>query len=753
MQIDLNEIERIKDSGNHEWQVYLAAKYYASQGMYVIPIRENSKFLPTKDTNINYGSASKNQKVIDGWFHPTEGRFIGWNVGLAAGREGGIFAIDIDRHGSQDGFMELNKILEKETEDKELIGPYQVTPNKGEHHIFIWQENAASSTGKIAPGIDTRGGTEKSCKSHIVVWPSIIGGVEYKWNRGGEVLFIPKWALTKLGVMWKPRKYSSKGNENVSQEDMEKQVPADQIERMISAINPDDVDYETWLKIGQAINTQLPTDVGLQMWDKWSSTGKRYKNNECSIRWHGFDPTGPVRCGSLFYYAKQSGWEPAEDDISISKNIEIVEKLNAQFAIVVVGGKIKVLREKDNVRDPILGHYDLLDKESFRTLMLNDVTEWVDGGGKVKKVSVADLWLASDIRRTYPNGMRLMPDKKGNYEGCYNTWNGFSVTPREGDCKFLLDHILKVICNGDTDIYNWVIDWCADSVQDPANPKGTCIVMRGQEGAGKGTLANTMGELFGSHYRHLIDDSHLLSNFNAHMIDAVFVFADEITWGGNQKTSGKLKGMVTEEWLVGERKGVDAVGYRNVSHMMIASNSKWVIPAGTKSRRWCVLDVNDSRIGDVQYFDNIIHSLNNGGKEAFLHYLLERNITNNLRKAPHTKGLEDQEMMSIRQDSIADWWMHTVLTGSMETADLKDDSISWPNEVITAELYNEYTAFCEKKKTIPHHLVVFGKDLMRFGISRSRPRVHGDRKRASKIPPLDWCIESIQDIFGIDIGD
>lgn len=749
--IDHEYLSSLEKRGEFEWQVYWAALHYAEAGLYVIPLEKGGKKLLPRRFNISYGQASKKPKTIEKWFSPDGGKFVGHNIGLATGKEDGIFAIDVDRHGASDGFAELESILLEENE--EIDAPCQITPNGGKHYIFQWQENAASSTGKIAPSIDTRGGTETMCKGHIVTFPSIVGGMKYKWESGGEIPFIPKWALTKLGIVWRPKQYTNRGSENVAAEDMEQKIPEEQLKRMLDAIDPNELSYDEWLKVGQAINTQFSTDVGLQIWDRWSARGDRYKANECHIRWNGFDPSGPVRVGSLFYYAKQSGWEPQKDDVKITKSLEVIERLNAEFAIVVVGGKIRILREKETY-DTTGSHYDLMDKDSFRTLLQNDIIPYVDKNGKTKIVSVADLWLASEMRRTFPNGLRLMPDKKGHNNGYYNTWNGFAVEPRKGSCSLLLEHIFNVVCNADQEIYAWVMDWCADAVQDPANPKGTCIVMRGKEGAGKGTLANTMGELFGSHYLHLIDEAHLLGNFNAHMIDSVFVFADEVTFGGNVKASGKLKGMVTEEWLIAERKGIDAVGYRNMVHLMIASNGSWVIPASTDSRRWCVLDVNDTKIMNQEYWQDMYYEINNGGREAFLHYLLNRDISSNLRRAPVTKALQHQQMKSLRFNSVVDWWVGILMREKLMTPDVDASNHGgWPSKVIKADLYDEYKTYCQNNKQIAEHIVNFGKELKLYGFSDFRTTINGTKIRGTKVPPLEIAIHKAEKLLGIKLDE
>lgn len=754
-EINVARMKEIEGEGDHKWQVYLAAQEYITAGIYVLPLVANGKSLPyQKEFNINYGTASRKPETIEKWFHPMTGKFAGWNIGIACGRKDGVFAVDVDVHGAENGADNMLK-LEGEFEPMPA-GPVQITPSGGFHHLLLWQDNAASSTSKIAPSIDTRGGTEKACKGHIVAFPSEIDGVKYQWKTGGEIPHIPPWIMEKMGVTWKAPVGRGRGNENIADEDMEKPVPPEQINRMLESIDPNSLSYDEWLRVGMAIKSQMQGEDGLLLWDTWSKNGEKYKANECQTRWHGFADYGSVRIGTLFYYAKEAGYETHEDDVKVNKWDVLVESLNKVYAIVTVGGKIKILREKGD-GDAINGHYDLLGKEDFRTLLQNETTIVPDARGNPKRISVADIWLAHESRRTYANGMGLFPDYNVP-NGWYNTWNGFSVEPREGNCDLFLDHIKEVICDGDESNYNWLLDWCADSVQDPANPKGTAVVMRGEEGAGKGTLANVIGELFGSHYRHLIDDSHLLSNFNAHMIDALFVFADEITWGGNVKSSGKLKGMVTERHLVGERKGVDAVGYRNMIHMMIASNSDWVIPAGTNSRRWFMLDVSGHKIGDKSYFDAISDELENGGHEAFLYFLLNRKIESNLRVAPKTEALQEQRMRSAANDSVLQWWSNRVSAAVIEVPDEKefdpnDAAMGWPTNVTKINLYNDYKTFCKEDNRTPLTIAIFYIEVKKVGMRLSRPMINGKRKPVYIIPSIDQAIADLKEKFGVNFGE
>jgi len=742
-EIDIDKVRDISDKGSHEWRVYAAAQMYVRSGFRVIPIRKNSKFLPAKEHKVSYQNASNAMAMVDKWFNLEDGLFRGWNIGIATGKKDGTFVIDVDRHGKEDG-IEILSALEEEFGVLPPC-PVQDTPSGGKHYIFHWQENATSSTGKIGASIDSRGGTETVCKGHIVVWPSVIDGKEYQWHMGGNRGSIPKWVMEKMGVPWAARdkRGSGRGNEYVGDNDTETKVELAQLEKMLGEIDPNGMEYDEWLRVGMAIKSQYPGEDGFSTWDKWSSQGERYEHNECHIRWGGLDELGAVRMGTLFYLAKESGWEPEKGDRHSNPLKDIVHAMNEIYAVVVIGGKLKILREKKGEYDPIFGHYDLIEKEAFKGLLQPYKIEIINDKGKIAMVPKADIWLGDEERRVYPNGVECRPDGKAR-TGTYNTWNGFSVEPVAGSCEKFLDHVKNIVCSGDEDHYAWTLDWCAKAVQEPGELPGTCIVMKGDEGTGKGILANTIGEFFGPHYRHLIDDAHLLSNFNAHMMDACFVFADEITYGGNVKTAGKLKGMVTETYLIGERKGIDAVGYRNMIHMMIASNDDWIIPVGPLSRRWFVLKVANSMANNKTYFDGIIAELNSGGREALLHFLLTRNITSNLNKAPRTKALDEQSSRTTNAfNSVIRWWTRKILEESLESADVKiidmadvDGTTEWPKMVKTTDLLNEYSQWCILNKMNPVSDFTFYSDMRKLGFTPSRPSVNKARIRASKVPSI-----------------
>jgi hypothetical protein len=62
-----------------------------------------------------------------------------------------------------------------------------------------------------------------------------------------------------------------------------------------------------------------------------------------------------------------------------------------------------------------------------------------------------------------------------------------------------------------------------------------------------------------------------------------------------------------------------------------------------------VLDVSDAHMQDHSYFASIASEMENGGRQALLHVLLNRDLTNfNVRLVPQTEALAEQKTHSRR---------------------------------------------------------------------------------------------------------
>lgn len=371
--------------------------------------------------------------------------------------------------------------------------------------------------------------------------------------------------------------------------------------------------------------------------------------------------------------------------IASAKEFAVDPKLaamNERYAVISnIGGKCRVVEE---VRDPILDRFTLSMQAftDFRNSYCNQQVA-VGSDDKPKFVPLGHWWLTHPKRRQYE---RVVFSPEVEVPGAYNLWSGFSCEARPGDCSLLLEHLKSIICSGVEEHYNYLLGWMARLVQKPGEPGQVAIVMRGDLGTGKGFFTHQLGSLFGRHYLQISDPKHLVGNFNVHLRDCLLLFGDEAFYAGDKKNESVLKTLITERLLTVEAKGVDAETAANLTHIILASNSRWVVPAGASERRFFVLDVSDQHRQDTHYFGMIAKQMENGGREALLHMLLTHDITDfEVRAVPKTVALNEQKMLSLSPDE--EWWYSKLQDGILLSHSTEGP---WPENVLKEELLSDY---------------------------------------------------------------
>ena len=291
-------------------------------------------------------------------------------------------------------------------------------------------------------------------------------------------------------------------------------------------------------------------------------------------------------------------------------------------------------------------------------------------------------WLIHPKRRMY-SGIEVAP-RAGN-PGYYNMWRGFTVEPKKDDWSLFREH-LYTVCEDDEDSVRYVYAWLAETVQYPDRQIGIAPTFKGKQGTGKSTFVKWFGGLFGSHFLHLDSEHRLLGNFNAHLHNAIFIFADEAVWAGGKQGLGALKRLITEDTLAIERKGLDVINVKNMIHMMVASNEDWVVPASFDNRRFAIFRVSDRHRNDAKFFGAVADELfNRGGLSALLYDLLEAQLIN-LRDIPETAELAEQKKYTMPPKIM--WWYEMLVEGT-----LWDSAIARSHDsfyVDPNELYRQY---------------------------------------------------------------
>ena len=366
----------------------------------------------------------------------------------------------------------------------------------------------------------------------------------------------------------------------------------------------------------------------------------------------------------------------------------LLRELNSNHAVIGdLGGKCRIISE---VYDHVLFRprisYQSFD--DFRNRYCNKQVQIATNKDGLPVYKPAGQWWISHAMRRQYDTVVFAPEKE--IPLAYNLWQGFACESIPGDCSLFLEHVEKNICNNNEEHYKYLLGWMARCVQKPAATGEVAIVLRGDMGTGKGFFANNFGAIFGRHYLQVSDPKHLVGSFNAHLRDCIVLMADEAFFAGDKKHESVLKSLITEKTLSVEQKGVDVYASPNYAHIIMASNSNWVVPAGNNERRFFVLDVSNDKMQDKKYFSKIKHQMDNGGLEALLHFLMHYNINEfEVREVPKTEALRDQKLLSYSAEET--WWYEKLQDGRI----LKDHDF-WEKEVMKNSLQDDYILFMQR---------------------------------------------------------
>jgi hypothetical protein len=350
-----------------------------------------------------------------------------------------------------------------------------------------------------------------------------------------------------------------------------------------------------------------------------------------------------------------------------------LDELNEKHFTAVESGKPFVYTPR---HDPVL-HRRVLDRSSHHEF------EQIYSGrrlpvSKAKTQSIGTLWLQHPKHQDFPRGVAFMPNRDAPSD-VYNLWTGWGYPLRKGDWSKMREHIRQNICSGNEEHFQYLLGWMAYAVQHPGDPGHVAIVMRGGKGVGKGMFGRWCGKLFGQHWVHIANSKLLVGNFNAHLRDAVVVFADEAFFAGDKAHEGIVKALITEPTIMIEGKFQNAVTARNCVHLIMASNDEWVVPAGIDERRFFVVDVAPHHKQDGAYFAEIDRQMEGSGASAMLHELLNMDLSSfDVRKPPKTEALTDQKVHSL--DDVGRW-MHDILTAGAPLTAFEDANADWTEAV------------------------------------------------------------------------
>lgn len=431
---------------------------------------------------------------------------------------------------------------------------------------------------------------------------------------------------------------------------------------------------------------------------------------------------------------------PTPEDKGYLTEDEAIESMNSKFNIVLYSGKMVIFG---------MGIKDASGRQKITYSSPSDIKQFY-----VKNVLVGytqenmpKYKLLGEYWITHPKAKRFeqvvfLPNA-ANHDGIFNLWQGFSCEPKVGSWDLFHDHLLNNICGGNSEHYKYLIGWIARMLQKPDSPGEVAIVLKGGRGVGKGKMASVLGKIMGQHFLQISNAKHLVGNFNAHLMDCIFLYVDEAFWAGDKQGESTLKVLITEKMNLIEAKGKDALLFPNYLHILMASNLSWVVPAGMDERRYFVLNVSDRKKQDKAYFAAIDKEMfEDGGCEAFMHDMLNYDLSGfEVRDVPKTEALLEQKIQSLQPHQ--QWWFEILQEGRL----LPEDKI-WSNQVSKKDLQEHYAQTLnlagQRHRAYSTQLGMYLKELVPSLRVASKPSRY-------IFPPLEVCREHFEGMMNAKI--
>lgn len=691
-------------------------------------------------------------------FEPVRHMKLGKNVGVRLTSED--LVVDADPRNYPEGDDPLARLIADVGLDMDKV-PF-VNTGSGGTHIYLKKpaDVATLETVPAYPGLEFKtlgrqvvsAGSKHDKTGNIYRWDFLSSDLTKQGHKAPDRL---------LAIIRRPQLSSSAASGEGGEHTPE------QLATMLSGLKPEDYrDQSKWLDLMMACHHATAGDGG-EEFAEWSTQDPEYADHRNIVlrRWDSLhaEGTGKITYKTLYkaLHAKKkdslippatsaeedfAGLDDDEDPAERAKRLAAgdqggkgpLEKMNDTYWAVDDGGKFRVYADfLDQTLTPARHYWNKYARQDFENLM---ASRRIQRGEST--INLGKAWIEWGQRRT-AKGVVFDPEHKR--PGYLNLWSGWSVEPKPGDWSLFKELIETVLADGNPKYAKYILDWCAYLFQYPGRQAEVALCFRGQKGVGKSTLGRVLAELCGRHGLHISNPNHLTGRFNLHLRDCVLLFADEAFWAGDKAGESTLKQLVTEPSVMYEGKGANAEMGKNLVHVVVASNSDWIVPTSIgDERRFAVFDANNLRQRDEVFFNALHAQLQNGGIAGFLHDMLTRDIRgwHPRGNVPVTEALAEQAVHSMTPFEM--WFFDLVQNGQLPggTACCGD----WRKETVWAfcdDLYNDFVqGLQERRVTFIPSKNAFGlslKKLLEGGFERTRVRVHPGSMQTNSADNRAWA--------------
>jgi putative DNA primase/helicase len=237
-----------------------------------------------------------------------------------------LAVLDFDDHTKTGSWDAMVDIAARVAEAGRAFGlePWRVRSGGGSglHLCYRWDagQNAADVRKLLEVVLGSEGlenGSGGLARGHVEIFPKQDRVEEHGF---GNLIAVPFGRESRpldanfqdcpAPLMWlssRPVQRAEMGRSEGASNEQEGAHDAQTIRDALAFLPNEDLDYETWIKIGMALKGALG-DEGYAIFAEWSALSSKNNPNITDRKWRSFKPS-KIGVGTIFYMAREKGWK------------------------------------------------------------------------------------------------------------------------------------------------------------------------------------------------------------------------------------------------------------------------------------------------------------------------------------------------------------------------------------------------------------------------------------------------------------
>ena len=216
----------------------------------------------------------------------------------------------------------------------------------------------------------------------------------------------------------------------------------------------------------------------------------------------------------------------------------------------------------------------------------------------------------------------------------FTFFRGYDFSADEGFNEAAIDlftnFVYEIICDREDSVYEYLMQWIAQIVQQPWSKLETSLVILGETRKGKTTFTNILCHLLGRYaVPNITDMNHVLGMFNSVFENKRLVIVNEVESVAESRRMNfeRLKTLISDKTVSYNRKyGAMGQGV-NSAHFIFTSNNPVPLPIAPNDARFVVMKVSPDRKMDTDFFRQLHSTLTKEFFENLMYFFMNLDIS------------------------------------------------------------------------------------------------------------------------------